>query len=129
MEKEERYNLKTVRLRNLEAAESAIANRDYIEAVSRLKMFANTLKNGSEAQKDFKKLDEAVEIEYRKAINVMNYKIANYDKMLWEKDLLNGLPEDLFREEEMEKINYKNLMDKHQVCWDVSLRYGLIPED
>jgi len=92
-------------------------------------MFANTLKNGSEAWKDFKKLDDEAELEYRKAVNEMEYRIAHYDKILWERDLLGGLPEDMFREEQMEKINYKNIMDKHQVCWDVSLRYGLIPED
>ena len=129
MEKEDTFNLKTIRLRMLEAIGEAIANQDYNESSSRLAMFINSIDKDSEASVELvRKMDE-VDNNYQKDLDDIKFRVQNTDRLFKGGDLLGGYDEQTFVSIRSGEAKSRTILHKHQVLWDLSLKFNLIPKE
>jgi len=126
MEHEEQYNIKIVRLHNLEAVEDSIANRDLEQAKVRMNMFLQGVKDDSEAGRALSAMVKEIKGNYDADCTAV-YNYANNSDHTFDAERTNGLPVIQWRDEKLDSLHYTMVMAFHKACWDVSLHYGLIP--
>ena len=130
MDKEQEFTVKQVRLRVLDDIECAIGAGNYNEARDRLVMFMHTVKENSapavQMYSAVNKLKEQFNVDCDSVIAAA----SSAEKISFGgDDPCKGLPPLQWQEEKLEELRVKLLMDCHKVCWDIALRFNLIPSE
>ena len=127
MDKEEQYTLKVVRLKELEQAGIGLGTMDNQGAFNHLRNFADSVEEHSQAGKQLSERFKVIEKKCNDGLAAMRQEV-NYS-MSTGILKVDGVPWYDYERVEKSTLYSTFIRSFNKACWQIALKYNLIPKE